>query len=489
MKNNTLNKLQLVLAAVAMLLATILAFCPMISISLQPNIILGTQLAPVLEAAADKEASAAGANQAAVTKKYADIAAGFVDEEVEISHSGVSLIKSLPDTAKVVSAWITSVKLKNMQEHILHQTSDPNYSGSNAAVQDLLEKKELEEKLAGVDYKAVNEASIGNVRLCFAGLLEMASEGQLELGDGLGMQVLGVLFATLVKVVILAITLILFPIKMLVVIVKLIFALLSKREGVYSRVMGQCPIMLGWYGVVLANLAIWGGHFTVMGWLFTIAVVAVLAVNVIASRSKTYTSGERQFLNWMQLCAMISLVGAVLFAVCIAKADLIGFYVSAEASNQILMGMGKAKASGAPRLLVYLIAMCTSVVLVFVFRGVMGLLSRAACMNNPEKDVAVGQSLGVIVFGVILIIANAIVMGVFDLSLPAGQKGAFAVACVGILIALAGEVLLIVMRNVKMPDLTEQEVHAVMCGHSVKDVKQPDTSDMQASDESKEADA
>lgn len=475
MKNKTLNKLQLVLAVVAMLLATILAFCPMLSISLQPNIILGAQLAPVLEAAAANEASAAGANQTAVLQKYADIEAGFIDEEVEISHSGASLIKSLPDTAKVVGAWITSVRLKNMQEYILEcQRSNPDYSGSNAAVQDLLEKKELEEKLAGVDYKAVNEASIGNVRLCFSGLLEMASEGRLELGDGLGMQVLGVLFATLVKVVILAITLILFPIKMVLAIVKLLLAVLSKREGTYSKVMGQCPIMLGWYGVVLANLAVWGAHFTAVGWLFTVAVVAILAVNVIASRSKSYTPGEKQFLNWMQICALISLVGAVLFAVCIAKADLISFYVSAEASNQILMGMGKTKESGAPRLLVYLIAMCTSVVLVFVFRGIMGLLSRAACMNNPKKDVAVGQSLGVITFGALLVIANAIVMGVFDLSLPVGQKGAFAVACVGILIALAGEVLLIVMRNVKMPDVTADEICAVMCGRSVQDIQHPD---------------
>ena len=65
--------------------------------------------------------------------------------------------------------------------------------------------------------------------------------------------------------------------------------------------------------------------------------------------------------------------------------------------------------------------------------------------------------------------ANAVALRVFDLSLPAGRQGAFAAACVGIVIALAGQVLLPVLRSTRIPDLTAEEMRAVMCGRSVND--------------------
>ena len=55
--------------------------------------------------------------------------------------------------------------------------------------------------------------------------------------------------------------------------------------------------------------------------------------------------------------------------------------------------------------------------------------------------------------------------------MPAGGTGYLVLAFLGILIAIGGQVLLTYFEIVKLPDLTDEEKHAVLCGRTVGEHK------------------
>lgn len=471
-----LSKVQWGVCMSALLLATVLFFCPVISIPLQPADYTAV-FGPVLAAAAANE------TDPSQETKYAEIVESFTESETSFALSGIGLVASLPATVKLVGALNTCNKLEDHSDSIMKKTaSDPNYIASAKAENDLLKLKELQEKLANTDPSAVSMASVSNVRLLLKCIITMAvNEGFDGSSNATVVQIVAMMIITLFGLLILAVILILFPLKMLVTVIRLLSYLIVKRKIDRKRAAHQCAVMPGRYGVVLAAMVIWDGRFTAAGWLLTAAVAAVLAVNILASRNRPYTLAEKQFLNWMQICAAISLAGMLFFIICIKVADPIGFYLSA--GNQIMAESASNFDKGdAVIKFLMCVPVCTAIGLLYVFKGIMGLLSGVACMKDPESE-AHDASLGAIVIAAIMVAVNSIVMCIFDPTMSAGQKGAFALCFIGVIVALAGRILFATVRKVKMSEMTSVDACVILCGCPAVDQRLADESAAEASAE------
>lgn len=465
------SKVQWGVCMSALLLATVLFFCPVISIPLQPADYTAV-FGPVLAAAAANE------TDPSQETKYAEIMESFTESETSFALSGIGLVASLPATVKLVGALNTYNELEDHSDSIMRKTaSDPSYIVSAEAENDLLKLKELQEKLANTDPSAVSMASVSNIRLLLKCIITMAVNEDFDGSSNAAVvQIVAMMIITLFGLLILAVILILFPLKMLVTVIRLLSYLIVKRKIDRKRTAHQCAVMPGRYGVVLVAMVIWDGRFTAAGWLLTAAVAAVLAVNISVSRNRPYTLAEKQFLNWMQICAVISLAGMLFFTICIKVADPIGFYLSA--GNQIMAESASNfdKGDAAIKFLMC-VPVCTVIGLLYVFKGIMGLLSGVACMKDPESE-AHSASFGAVVVAVIMAAANLIVEGIFDLTMQTGQNIALVTCLIGAITALVGQILFVVVQ--RMPDMMSVDIRAIMCSSVETDPNSADEGEADA---------
>lgn len=495
MKNSLIGKLQILTSIVAVVLIAIFAFTPLMSIPLASNQdIYENSFDTVIGAAMSKEreelqkryeAAETEDEREAIMKEYEEfmkpytelsesiVGVDVVDDEgnlkaeyddekgcyvdedgneieytnTEMKVSLIGLAKSIPGTIKFMGYWFKAMALDT-----LLAADDSEAEAIDEA------KKALFEDM---DPEAVNEESVNTFRLLFSSFISMMDTEEGFSSDII-FKLLAVILLTVLKTGILLIVLVLFPLSMLFTVIGLALGLLNGKA--YKTSHKKCKKAIVRIGAVLTAAVVWGASFTALGIMLLVVAAAVLAVNVVASRLKSYSENEKKFLNIMQLTSAVSAVGIALFAIFFAKADLLNFYASADVIAEATKDLSDVKEIGITLAVIAGMCAVSVIALRFVFKGLIKLLTRAACMGKGG-----GSGMSSAVLGIIIVIANFVVSGKYNMELTSDAKGALIVACVGAVIALAGGIALTVLRGVFVPDITAEETAAVFSGMSSDD--------------------
>ena len=107
-------------------------------------------------------------------------------------------------------------------------------------------------------------------------------------------------------------------------------------------------------------------------------------------------------------------------------------------------------------------AALTIVVLGFVFKSIMNLITRSACMGKKG-----GTGLFAGIAGLALLIVSKILLSKYQIVLTAEQDSAVTVAFVGIALTLAGAIVFKVLSHIFLRGVTSAEKNAVMTGTTI----------------------
>ncbi len=486
MRNSIIGKLQLLISAAAVVIIAALSFTPILKLGLESNLtIYENSLDTVIDLAWEKEADILEeeylnlpkeeqeARRDEFTAKMEDIMKRYRDMSLEIagmnkdgekkniettlSLSVIDMAKSAKDTAKLVEYWLKAVTIDT--------TYELAYKEGGEGIDEEAAKRyvELRDELAEeIDPSAVNETSVRTFRLFFNGFL--SSINLAEMDDDAAFKLASISILVAFKLIILVAVFVLFPLSMALSVIGLVLGIFSRKK--YKKVQKKCKRAIVWIATLLLAVVICGAELTWSGTIIILAAAAAVVINLLASRVKSYTEHEKKFLNVMQLSAIVSTVGIAIFAIYLAKADLLSFYTSAELAEQVSAGKETVKEMAMSLGILAGMGALTIVVLQRVFKGAMKLITRAACMGGGG-----GSGFGTAVAGAVLLVANYFVMKMLDVSLKSSMSEAMTMAGIGVAVALGGAVLFRVLGVVFAHGTTREEKRAVMSGTSINDKK------------------
>jgi len=477
MDNEKRVKLQVCLSLLAAVAILLLFFAPFMKVSLTSDT---ETLAGVLAVAKLKESEAEKdeSESKAIGEKYESLSEQIAEGEAgSVSISTIGVIANFLDSLHIVSAWrqqqVIVVEERKIADKVLE---NPHYviSGSFEAEMEQLEEKKTE-LYEMIKPECFHAASVDYAHLTLTLMIQLVTGGENEIGQA-GMLQDGTAFVVylvfvIVKVVALLIFMFLFPIKALFNLFKMLISLKAESKDLgarYDLFMRNFKNILSGVGLYLAILFVWSAAPTLTGVGMLLIALGVIAFHALMARKKQYNPHERKFLDALQLCTAITVAGLALFAFFFAKADLIGFYTGNEVIEQIVEN---ARGSELSFRLFMVLCLVSSFALFYICRNIVRVLTRLACMGDYEKGKDSGNCYAVVATGFFLLLLNTIVLIANGLSMPAGGTGYLVLAFLGILIAIGGQVLLTYFKIVKLPDLTEEETHAVLCGHTVGEHK------------------
>lgn len=474
MKNFIIGKLQVIITTVAIVLIAALAFMPLLSIGTDP--IEDTEtFEVVIDAAKDKEIAALGedapeADVAAISARYEalkkEVKSTDKSETSKFDVSVIELVKTFPSALEFALYYFQAIGLDYAESYAEDRV--------NEQIQGAVGDVEVPEELGGVevpeadidlsqqlrdsvDPTVVNSETIGMFRLFFGGFISVSG---LDGAGSIVNTILVILF-TVLKLVLLFSIVVVFPFAMAISLIKLIIAFIMRKTE--KKSLKYCKSAIVWIGSLLTTLIVWGAEITTYGTLLIVVAAIVVAANLLASRLKSYTKGEAKFLNVMQLSALISVVGIVIFAVKLVEADLINFYLSSDLLAQAEILYPNDVATVALVLAIFAgMAALTIVVLGFVFKSIMNLITRSACMGKKG-----GTGLFAGIAGLALLIVSKILLSKYQIVLTAEQDSAVTVAFVGIALTLAGAIVFKVLSHIFLRGVTSAEKNAVMTGTTI----------------------
>ncbi len=473
MKNSIIGKLQLLISAAAVILIAALAFTPLLNITLESNTtIYENSLDRVLNLAIEKEFKEITSSdlsseeqqeaQKAVSERYAEMVMEIIgvnedgEENIDthISLSVIGIAENAGDAVKFVQYWIKAIEIDTMYE--LAKSADGGVDEETANRIGELENELRDE----IDPDAVNIDSIRIFRLFFNGFLSSIDIANIE--EDTAFKLASVSVLTALKLAILVAVFIFFPLSMLLSVVGLVLSLLSSKR--YNKVQKKCKKAIVWIGTLLLAVVVCGAELSATGVIVVLAAAAAVVINLLASRFKSYTKGERKFLNVMQISAIISTAGIVTFAIFLAKADLLSFYTSAELSAQVSVNKTEPQELAMTLGIFAGMGALTVVVLKKVFKSAMKLITRAACMGGGG-----GNGLGTAIAGALLVLLNNYLLDMYDITLSSAQNDAMDRALIGIILVLVGAISFKVLGVIFAHGTTREEKRAVMSGSSVGD--------------------
>ncbi len=490
MNNKAFQRLQIALCFVLFFVALFLSLTPILSVRLSTNAVLGAKLEKIVNIAREKELADAEYEEVdAIEEKYNALSGSIlgIDEngdktEVTFSGTGIDIALNSLDIIGFVKSFIALSAVEKLEDAILQSSlKNPSYIDSQSAASDMERLTKLNKTLYdSVNPDAVTEESVNFFRLCVGSFFDttfsyandvISGDSEAKNAEEATYQVFILWIVDLMKIIMLLGVYIVFPISMIISCIKMLTGIYKNRDEkyfVYSRIMQNLSALFGWVGAMLGTMVLCSASLNGSGWILVAIVAVVAALNILVSRTKSYNENEKKYLNCMQICAAISIVGALAFAVFITKADMIGFYDDPALAKAIGERIATKTQVDAVLAFSYLVVMAiTSIVVYFVFKGAMALLARAACMGDFSDDTSKDRSTLAISIGLFTVIVNLIFMGIFGVSMPSEQITPFILSGVGLLLALGGQILGFFYEVKKIPDLTEKEIHAVLCGHSV----------------------
>lgn len=475
MKNFIIGKLQLIITTLAIVLIAALAFMPLLSIGSDP--IENTKtFEAVIEAARDKEIEALGENApeadvAAISARYEalkkEVKSTDKNETSKFDVSVIELAKTFPNALEFALYYFQAIGLDYAESYAEDRVND-QIQGAVGGVEvpdgvgDIEVPKaqiDLSRQLReSVDPSVVNSETIGMFRLFFGGFISVSG---LD-GAGSVVNTILVILFTVLKLVLLFSIVVIFPIAMAIRLIKLVIALITRKME--KKSLKYCKSAIAWIGSLLTAIIVWGANITTYGTLLIVVAAIVVAANLVASRLKSHTKGETKFLNVMQLSALISVVGIVIFAFKLVEADLINFYLSSELLAQVELLYPEDIATVAIVLAIFAaMAALTIIVLRSVFKSVMNLITRSACMGKKG-----GTGLFAGIAGLALLIVSEILLSKYQIVLSAEQDSAVIVAFVGIALTLAGAVTYKVLSHIFLRGVTAAEKNAVLTGTTIE---------------------
>ena len=193
--------------------------------------------------------------------------------------------------------------------------------------------------------------------------------------------------------------------------------------------------------------------------MFIAVAGAAVAINLLASRLKSYSKEGKRFLNIMQFSALLSLAGVVLFAISLIKADLINFYISIDLLVQVTKDMTDVTEMGIALAVLAGMSALTILTLAFLFKSAMKLVTRAACMGKGG-----GSGMFVAITGLLLLIVNTLVITKYGIELSAEQTSAMTMSFIGIAIVLVGAITYDVLKTALVRNITREETNDIMSG-------------------------
>ncbi len=473
MRNSIIRKLQLLVSALAVVIIALLSFTPILTVSLESNLnIYENSLDTVIETALEKELEelyedselSSEKKEIAIEKlmnKYKDMIyeiAGVNEDgdeniDTELSLSALDIAKSVPDLVMLLQYWVKAIAIDSAYE-LANSSPEPNKEAEERYIV-------LKEELASeIDPEAVNINSVRVFRLFLNGFL--SSVNVTDMDDETPFKIITVSLLIVFKLGILIAVFVLFPVAMAFSLAGLVFSLISKKR--YNKILKKCKKTIVWMSTLLLAVAVCGAELTEAGTFMLLGAAAAIVVNLLASRFKSYTKREKKFLNVMQLSAIVSAVGIAVFALFLAKADLLSFYTSSKLAEQVSSGQKtKEEITTALAILAGMGAL-TIAVLQRVFKRTIKLVTRAACMGGGG-----GSGFVTAAAGALLIVVNNYVLDMFDISLSLVKREALNTAFIGAALALAGAIIFKLLGAVFAHGTTREEKRAVMSGTSINE--------------------
>lgn len=467
MKNSIIGKIQFAVSAIAVLLIAVFSLTPLIGIKLESSMeIYDRSFDTVLEIAMEKKAEEISKDEGMsveqkqkaeedAVKSYLDIAYGIagVDENGEkaescVNPSFIGLIKAFPDTVKLAKYYFKAYVIDGM-----------GYD----SVERAMELAELAEEM---DADAVNAESVDMFRLFFNDIIASCDVNAMlgSEGDEAMLEFVATVLLAAIRVGVLVSLLVIFPVVMILSCIGFLFVLLSHKK--YKAVLKKCKNATVKISVLVSAVLVCGGTLTACGVLMILTAGVAVAVNILASRFKSYTSNERRFLNVMQLCALASTAGAVIFAIFIAKSDTVNMYLNFKFMTQATNGMTNIEKISVTIAVFLLMSILVFAVVISLVKSALKLVTRAACMGKSG-----GNGFLAALFGIGLIVANHYITDNYGITLTQEQSDNLTVALVGCAVMLVSAVAFRILKKVFAGNISKKEVKAVMCGTSVQDAE------------------
>lgn len=209
--------------------------------------------------------------------------------------------------------------------------------------------------------------------------------------------------------------------------------------------------------------------------------VLVFLFNLVASRMKTFTETQTKYQNAVQIVSASGLVAFFIFFFGLSGTDLF---------NRIWSGLGDflgktlENAAGAAfqqqgaqdNMMGNLITMGLIVVMIALLFKVFDYLKqgccRLACMVPAGKLLSKDCYIIRACMALVMIIVPVYLMNPDDYALTLSDEGmtAFIVMCVGIVLMIAAEIVLMVLKKSYCEGLTTEDVQAVLTGHPMDEV-------------------
>lgn len=468
MKNTLVRNIQILVTSVAILLIAVFSISPLLSIKQLENKKVDNEIMTVVGYASAAELKAVMNGDAdinAMQDKYSEINKYIISEQDGyVDVAPIDFIKTIPDTVKFIVAWINvmnyEVALERLNDIDLNDYDQSYYDSCSQKV------KEYSQKLEAIDYDAVNLKSIEQFKLLSTDIITQFVDST-QSGDYLH-RLVSVMIIAVIRVVLLLSLIIFFPISMVFAVLKLLGILFTRNPDVkIGKAMANTNRVFAWIGLIFGLLSIWQSQLTSKGRLVLIVVGVTILANIVASRFKSYSRNEVRYLNCMQITSLISLVGIVLFAINITKANLVNFWLSDRVEASLLLQGADEGTFTKTMIVVSYSAALLAILLPFVFRGIISILSRIGCMdvNRKKAKKVKRKKVGTGIFlGVFIIAINFAIMYIFNIELPEEQGSSFTLACIGIAIALLGKISMTAIRFTLLAGMSHADAIAVLSG-------------------------
>ncbi|MBE6674039.1 MAG: hypothetical protein E7596_02910 [Ruminococcaceae bacterium] len=468
MKNTLVRNIQILITVVAIILIAVFSVSPLLSFKQLEHDKVDNEIMTVVGYASKAELKATMSGNGdleAAQEKYSEIYDYILNEDNKyVELSPLDFVKTLPDTVKFIIAWVNvmnyDVAVERLNDMSLESYDQAQYDSCVAKVE------EYSKKLDEIDYNAINLKSIEQFKLLSTDIIVQLID-TVQSGDFVHRVISQLIIAT-VRVILLLTLLVFFPISMIFAVLKILGIIFTRNPDVkLGKAMVNANKTFAWLGLILGLLSIWESQLTSKGRLVLIVAGVSILVNIVASRFKSYSHYEIRYLNCMQITSLISLVGVALFAIYVTKANLVSFWTSDYVEASIALNSSDEGAFTNAMIVISYFAALLALMLPFVFRGIISILSRIGCMdvNRKKAKKVKRKKVGTGIFlGVFIVAVNFVIMNLFSVELPEEQGTAFTVACVGVAIALIGKVAMTAIRFTYLSGMSHAEAIAVLSG-------------------------
>ncbi len=302
----------------------------------------------------------------------------------------------------------------------------------------------------------------------FAG---MFGDGSAEEGQSGG--VLSVVFQVIVVLICLLYVLIFTLIMPLFFIISALASLISALkhletpEEVASKIGNKLPglisipMMLMLFQCVLPTMTYASGT---QG-LLIVAIICVV-LNTVLTRLRMYAATQITYVNIVQGISLVSIIGFLVFFFNLLKTGVIRTFMSGSWADSLLLinyeHMDAASVSIIVNGVLILIAVSMATSSLNYFKACLSRLSLT--VTKRKRDSHIVSAVSLLLIYILPVYVKNSSKGVLELN--DAQQGALNGVLVGLIIAIAAEIALLVLKNVFCENMTNEEVASIISGNA-----------------------